>query len=178
MLNQAITRFSDGQVEAARALPSGYLVLRVDSEKTRQDLHKQGGWITTLEAGVRLNKPWLTVLVKSVHLNALDCNNQEMPRGTLTQQNLYLREVELIHVGPERPRARQAGSPAKASTILINVASLQQANLLIQENLVLGLCPPQLSSSTETTKSPTAVNAKPRARWPGSAAKGLLWVVC
>ena len=44
MLNQAITKFSDGRVEAARALPSGDLVLRVDSERTRQDLHKQSGW--------------------------------------------------------------------------------------------------------------------------------------
>ena len=41
MLNQTITKFSDGQVKAAQALSSGDLVLQVDSERTRQDLHKQ-----------------------------------------------------------------------------------------------------------------------------------------
>ena len=53
----------------------------------------------------------------------------------MVQQNPYLKEIELIHVG--RERARQAGSPAKASAVLVDVASSQQANLLIQEGLVL-----------------------------------------
>ena len=101
----------------------------MDSERTRQDLHKQSGWTEALGAGTRLNRPRFTVLVKSVHLNALDCSNQEVARGTLAQQNPYLREVELIHVGQER--ARQTGSSAKASTVLVDVASPQQANLLI-----------------------------------------------
>ena len=78
MLNQAITKFFDGRVEAARALPSGDLVLRVDSKRTRQDLHKQSGWTEALGPGTRLNKPWFTVLVKSVHLDAFDCSNQEV----------------------------------------------------------------------------------------------------
>ena len=52
MLNQAITKFSGGRVEAAQALPSGDLVLQVDSERTRQDLHKQSGWTEALEAGI------------------------------------------------------------------------------------------------------------------------------
>ena len=52
MLNQTITKFSDGQVKAAQALSSGDLVLQVDSERTRQDLHKQSGWTETLRAGI------------------------------------------------------------------------------------------------------------------------------
>ena len=55
MLNQAITKSSDGRVEAARLLPSGDLVLQVDSPCTQQDLHKQNGWMEALGAGARLN---------------------------------------------------------------------------------------------------------------------------
>ena len=59
-----------------------------------------------------------------------------MAWGTLIQQNPYLRGVELIHVGWER--ARQDKALARASTVLVDVASPQQANLLIQKGLVLG----------------------------------------
>ena len=62
-----------------------------------------------------------TVLVKSVHLDALDCSDQEVARGTLAQQNPYLGEVELIHVGQER--AHHTKTSAKASTVLVDVAS-------------------------------------------------------
>lgn len=136
MLNQAIINYSSGRVEAARPLPSGDLVLRVDSPRTQQDLHKQSGWMEALGAGARLNRPRFTVLIRSVRLDALDCSNQEVARGTLLQQNPYLGEVELIHVG--RERARLAKAFAKASTVLVDVASPQQANLLIQEGVVLG----------------------------------------
>ena len=54
----------------------------------------------------------------------------------MAQQNSYLREIELIHVG--REWACQADSPAKASTVLVDVASPQQTNLLIWEELILG----------------------------------------
>ena len=136
MLNQAISQFSIGQVEAAQALPSGDLVLRVDSKQTRQELHRQRGWTEALGAGTQLNRPHFTVLVKSVRLDALDCSNQEVAKGTLTQQNPYLRGSDLIHVG--REQAHQPDPPPKASTVLIDVGSPQEANLLIQEGLVLG----------------------------------------
>lgn len=136
LLNQAIAKFSNGQVEAARALPSGDLILRVDSAQTQQDLHRQNGWTEALGAGTRLNRPRFTVLVKSVRLDALDCSNQEVARGTLVHQNPHLGKVEIIHIG--RERARQVGGPARSSTVLVDVASPQQANLLIQEGLVLG----------------------------------------
>ena len=136
MLNQAITKFSGGRVEAARPLPSGDLVLRVDSPHTQQDLHKQSGWTEALGAGARLNRPRFTVMVRSVRLDMLDCSNQEVARGTLQEQNRYLSEVELIHVG--RERARLGKTSAKASTVLVDVASPQQANLLIREGVVLG----------------------------------------
>ena len=67
---------------------------------------------------------------------SLDCSDQEMAQRTLTQQNLYLEKIELIHVGQEQ--AHHTRTSAKASTILMNVASSQQTNLLIQEELVLG----------------------------------------
>ena len=47
------------------ALLNGNLVPRVDSERTRQDLHKQGRWVTAMGAGACLNKPsslsWLSL---------------------------------------------------------------------------------------------------------------------
>lgn len=136
LLNQAIAQFSGGWVEAARALPSSDLILWVDSVQTQQELHKQSGWTEALGAGTQLNQPWFTVLVKSVHQDALDCSNQEVAQGTLSKQNPYLSRIELIHVGWER--SCQADSPTRASTVLVNVASPQEANLIIQEGLVLG----------------------------------------
>ena len=57
-----------------------------------------------------------------------------MPR-TFEFCDPYLGEVEIIHIG--REQARQMDSPAKASTVLVEVASPQQANLLIREGLIL-----------------------------------------
>lgn len=59
-----------------------------------------------------------------------------MARGTLSKQIPYLSGIELIHVG--RERSRQADSPTRASTVLVDVASPQEANLIIQEGLFLG----------------------------------------
>ena len=134
MLNQAIAKLSNGRVEAARALPSGDLVLRVDSIQTQQDLHRQSSWAEALGAGTRVNRPRFTVLAKSVHIDALDCSNQEVARRTLIQQNPHLEGVELIHVGRERTRRL----PVQASTVLVDVASPKEANIIIQEGLVLG----------------------------------------
>ena len=122
-------------MKAAWALPSDDLVPWVNSERTRQDLHKQSGWTEVLRTGIWLNKLWFTVLIKSVHLNALDCSNQKMIWETLTQQNPYLREIELIHVNKEW--ACQADFSVKVFTVLVNMASLQQTNLLIQKELIL-----------------------------------------
>lgn len=73
VVNKAIARFTKGQVEATQALSSGDLVLQVDSEQTRQELHKKGGWIEGLGVGAQLNQPQFTVMVKAVCYNALDC---------------------------------------------------------------------------------------------------------
>ena len=62
MLNQAISKYSGGQFEAARPLPSGDLILQVDSPRIQQGLHKQSGWTEALGAGAWLNQPWFTVL--------------------------------------------------------------------------------------------------------------------
>lgn len=117
-------------------MPSGDLVLRVDSEQTQQELHRQRGWTEALGAGTQLNRPHFTVLVKSVQLDTLDYSNQEVAQGTFTQQNPYLRRSELIHVN--REQACQSDPPPKVSTVLIDVGSPQEANLLIQEGLDLG----------------------------------------
>ena len=60
------------------------------------------------------------------------CLGLQQPGGgwdTLLQQNPYLGEVELMHVGHER--ACLAKTSAKAFTVLVDVASPQQANRLI-----------------------------------------------
>ena len=59
-----------------------------------------------------------------------------MTQRTLAQQNPYLEEIKLIHVGQKQ--AHQTGSSAKASTVLVDVGSSQQTDLLIQKELVLG----------------------------------------
>ena len=84
-------------VKAAWVLSSDDLVLQVDSERTRQNLHKQSEWIKILKAGIWLNKLWFTVLIKSVYLNTLDFSNQiqKMVWETLIQQESYLKKIEL-----------------------------------------------------------------------------------
>ena len=54
----------------------------------------------------------------------------------LTQQNPYLGKIELIHV--DQKQACHTKISAKVSTVLMNVTSSQQTNLLIQKELVLG----------------------------------------
>src|SRR5699024_6808240 len=64
LLSYAVGGHTKGRVEAVRVLPSGDLILWVDSERSKQDLHIQVGWLRTLGEGARLNRPRFTVLVK------------------------------------------------------------------------------------------------------------------
>lgn len=52
MLNQAISWFFKSQMEAAQALSSKDLVLRIDSEQTQQELYRQRDWTETLGADI------------------------------------------------------------------------------------------------------------------------------
>ena len=136
MLNQIIIKFFSDWIEAVWALPSSDLILRVNNVEIQQDLHKQSGWTEALRTGIWVNQLWFTVLVKSIQLDVLDCSDQEMAQRTLAQQNLYLEKIELIHIYWEQ--ARHTKTSAKVSTVLVDMASSQQTNLLIQKGLVLG----------------------------------------
>lgn len=74
-------------------------------------------------------------MVKHVGQDALDCSNQEEAIKAIQEQNKRLHGVvEFLHVG----RTTRVRNPErKASALIIDVASPQQANVMIDEGLIL-----------------------------------------
>lgn len=107
MVNQAIGRFTTGKVEAARQLPSGDLIFRVDSEQTRKEMQSHAGWMESLGAGSTLSRPRFTVMVKDVGFDVLTGQMESrLARSIIKDQNPAMAKVEIIHVGRKRSSRR------------------------------------------------------------------------
>lgn len=123
---------------AARLLPSGDVMLTTDSPETARTLRDRAEWSSVLGATARVKRvkrPRFTVLVKHVANDAIDCSDQEGARCTIHAQNARLRGViDFLHVGKS---SRDANRGKKTTSLIIDVATPQQANLIIEEGLIL-----------------------------------------
>lgn len=133
-VNNVVKEWCKGSVVAARVLPSGDAVLVADTSEMATALKERTGWEASLGAGTVQKKTRFTVMVKHVARDALDCTNQEAARkGLLAQNERFNGLVEVIHIG----RSARVGQQGKAGALLIDVSTPQQANLLIDEGVIL-----------------------------------------
>lgn len=134
-MNAAIKGTTPGLVVAARVLPSGDVVLTTDNPATRKALYESPGWITALGTAAAIGRARFTVLVRHVARDAIDCGEQEASKRLIFSQNpRQLDAVDIIHIGTSVRGLKQA---KKATSLVIDVASPMQANLLIEECLIL-----------------------------------------
>lgn len=134
-VNKEIGGITLGEVVAARVLPSGDVVLTADSAETARTLRDRAEWSSILGATARVKRPRFTIMVKHVARDAIDCINQEAAQHTIHEQNRRLHGViDFLHVGKS---TRDTGLGKKTTSLIIDVATPRQANLLIEEGLIL-----------------------------------------
>ena len=134
-VNKEISETIAGEIVAARVLPSGDVVLTADRPDTAKNLRDKAEWASVLGTKARVKRPRFTVLVKHVMKDAIECVDQEVAHQAIYAENRRLHGVvDFIHVGKS---TRDAGRGKKTVSLIIDVATPQQANLLIEEGLIL-----------------------------------------
>jgi len=124
-----------GKVIAARRLPSGDLVLTTDSADTKKQLEADDKWIQALGEGSQLSRRKFPVLAHSVLLRDFDAGQQEQAIKRIydSDRRLHQAGVEILRV--HWPR-RSLRSGRARGALIIDTASPQQANWLIEEGLL------------------------------------------
>ncbi len=123
-----------GRVLAARRLPSGDIVVTTDTAATKEQLEKDSKWLPAVSSTAQVNRRRFPVMVHGMRTASVDCSKQKEAISQLMGQNRHLRHaIEILHVRWPRKAVKQG----KAVTCLIvDVASPEQANTLIDEGLL------------------------------------------
>ena len=99
-VNSVVGKWGKREVEAARVLPSGDVILVADTPKMARALRERPGWEQSLRLTAKQRRPRFTVLVKHVARDAIDCSNQEVAVRTILDQNKRLHGVvKFAHIG-------------------------------------------------------------------------------
>jgi hypothetical protein len=134
-VNTKIGDNGKGKVIAARKLPSGDIVLTLDSAEAKTLMVKETGWASALGSKARVARTRFTVMAKHVAKDAVSQSDQKAIVAEINAQNPRIHGVvEILHVGHSKRGARDS---AKAGILIIDVATPRQANTLIQEGLIL-----------------------------------------
>jgi hypothetical protein len=122
----------DGQIVAARNLPSGDIVLTTDEEATRTKWLTDRKWTAVLGEEARVKRREFVVLAHGVKVSQIQDTKQAIE--AIYGQNPKLRDtVEILRVAWAR-KLLQSGR--KTGPLHISVAEPEQANILIQGGLV------------------------------------------
>jgi hypothetical protein len=134
-VNTKIGDNGKGKVIAARKLPSGDIVLTLDSAEAKNHMVKETSWATALGPQARVARTRFTVMAKHVAKEAISQADQKAMVAEINAQNPRIHGVvEILHVGRSKRSSRDS---ARAGTLIIDVATPRQANTLIQEGLIL-----------------------------------------
>jgi hypothetical protein len=126
---------ANGRVLAARRLPSGDIILTTDTADTKNHLVKETSWTSALGSQARIAKARFSVMAKHVAKDAINQGDQKTMVAEINTQNPRIHGVvEILHVGQSK---RGAKDSTWAGTLIIDVATPRQANILIQEGLIL-----------------------------------------
>jgi hypothetical protein len=78
--NRLKNRAIQGKVLAVRRLPSGDVVITTDTEETKKQLEKDGGWLTAVGQTAQVSRRKSPEMVHGTRI-ATDCSNQREPGG-------------------------------------------------------------------------------------------------
>ena len=136
-INNKFANLGIGRILGARQLPSGDLVLLADSSDTKVRAEaRKAEWLEVASTKAELRRKKYTVLVHGVSVADFDNQRQEEGRRKIYDQNPVIRgQVEVLHT---HWRKRILRLKKTTSSLLVDVASPEGANVLIREGLVLG----------------------------------------
>jgi hypothetical protein len=135
-VNNEFARFGIGRILSARKLQSGDLILLADSSDTKRRAEaKKDEWLEAIGTGAGVKHKRHTVYVHSVKVDSFDTTKQEQGIQRIYDQNPAIKgKVQILRFHWRRHVLRQK----KAwSALLIDIATPQGGNNLIEEGLVL-----------------------------------------
>ena len=130
-----------GQAMAGRRLPSGDVILTMDTAASKEALQKTTTWLASLGTGAAVVRKQYTIVAQGVKISQIKTHDQTTAIRQVYAGNPGLdREVEILRVSWARKTIKQwekAGKPAsKTGPLLIGIAGPEQANHLIDAGLV------------------------------------------
>jgi hypothetical protein len=119
-----------GEAVAVRKLPSGDMVLAMDSEQARTSWLANQSWLSVFGKGARVKKREFAVVAHGIRVNQVQGNAIE----EIYKQNPRLRgSVEILRVAFSKKLLQ---SSRTTGPLVISVAEPEQANRLINARLV------------------------------------------
>ncbi|OJD09426.1 hypothetical protein ACJ73_10327 [Blastomyces percursus] len=115
-------------------MPSGDLMLIADTPSTKAELAKSNEWVEKWGGKAHMRKEMYAVLIKSAPLKAVSWDKPEKAVEDVYRQNPSLRCRVLIHKVAKRAVKQQKPH----GSVIMHVATPQQANKLVEEGIILG----------------------------------------
>ncbi|EDN11316.1 predicted protein [Histoplasma mississippiense (nom. inval.)] len=133
-VNARIVDVTKGKVLAARCLPSGDIILTTDARETREALTKSSTWLEVLGQKAKAKHTLYPVMVKGVPMGNTNWKEEQQAIKAIYAQNEGLRrgvQIERLSL------RRNASLQAKVGSLVLSVTSPQQANLLVDNGLII-----------------------------------------
>ncbi|EDN04478.1 predicted protein [Histoplasma mississippiense (nom. inval.)] len=133
-VNTRIMDVTKGKVLAARCLPSGDIILTTDARETREALTKSSTWLEVLGQKAKAKHTLYPVMVKGVPMGNTNWKEEQQAIKAIYAQNEGLRrgvQIERLSL------RRNASLQAKVGSLVLSVTSPQQANLLVDNGLII-----------------------------------------
>ncbi|EDN04750.1 predicted protein [Histoplasma mississippiense (nom. inval.)] len=133
-VNARIVDVTKGKVLAARCLPSGDIILTTDARETREALTKSSTWLEVLGQKAKAKHTLYPVMVKGVPMGNTNWKEEQQAIMAIYAQNEGLRrgvQIERLSL------RRNASLQAKVGSLVLSVTSPQQANLLVDNGLII-----------------------------------------
>ena len=129
------------QIIAARELKSGDISLQTASVEAREALEKEGTWLKSLADSTRILRQSFPLLVHGVCIAAVDTTNQEASIKEIVRKNQILHSgLEIMKISWPKWATKEkiAGVPKRYSSLLIEVATPEMGNRILEEGLLEG----------------------------------------
>lgn len=129
------------QIIAARELKSGDISLQMASVEAREALEKEEAWLKNLAISTKILKQSFPLLVHGVCIAAVDTTDQKKVIEEISRKNRVLHpglEIRKITWPKWATREKAPGVPKKYSSLLIEVATAEMGNRILEEGLIEG----------------------------------------
>jgi hypothetical protein len=132
IIKQLNTSAGTGEAVALRRLPSGDLLLTLDSENARNAWLRDNKWLVVLGEGVRIKRRAFIILAHGMRLSQVQ-NPASAIREIYRQNPALQGKVDIIRVAWQKRLLR---SGRTTGPLYISVAEPEQANSLIEAGLI------------------------------------------